>query len=296
MTPEEIRRRIRDIAVWKSGGQRAPHKPLLLLMAVARCGRGERLIPYAEVDEELEQLLREFGPPRKSHHPEYPFWRLQNDGIWTVTDADRLETRKGNTDAKKSELLKHDVRGGFKADLYEVLRRDPVLLADVADDILTAHFPDSIHEDILSAVGLGQRAAKKADRDPAFRVRVLRAYEFRCAVCGFDVRIDRQTICLEAAHVKWRQADGPDVVSNGLALCTMHHKMLDLGAYRLSADRRVIVSERVNGSRGVSEWLLSFHGREIRRPQRVEYAIDRQYIDWHVREVFKGYPRVVDVE
>lgn len=73
----------------------------------------------------------------------------------------------------------------------------------------------------------------------------------------------------------------------------MHHKMLDLGAYHLSEDRSVVVSERVNGFRGVSEWLLSFHGKRIRQPQRVEYAVLDKYVSWHVREVFKGYPRAV---
>lgn len=134
MKPETIRRQIAEISVWKRGDQRAPHKPLLLLMALARCSRGEeRLIPFEEVNAKLTQLLREFGPARKSYHPEYPFWRLQNDGIWVVTDADRLETRQANTDAKKSELLKHNVHGGFKPELYEALRDDSALISDIVE-------------------------------------------------------------------------------------------------------------------------------------------------------------------
>ena len=46
----------------------------------------------------------------------YPFWRLQNDGIWKLQGAESLAKRKGHSDAKKSELLKHDVSGGFTAD------------------------------------------------------------------------------------------------------------------------------------------------------------------------------------
>ena len=33
------------------------------------------------IDGELRELLIEFGPGRKSYHPEYPFWRLQNDVV-----------------------------------------------------------------------------------------------------------------------------------------------------------------------------------------------------------------------
>ena len=51
MHPTDLRRQFADIAVWKRGSERAPHKPLLLLYALAKCGRGEdRLIPYADVD------------------------------------------------------------------------------------------------------------------------------------------------------------------------------------------------------------------------------------------------------
>jgi putative restriction endonuclease len=59
--------------VWGRGGQRAPHKPLLVLYALGRWARGERDdIPFREVDRDLTPLLKEFGPPRQSHHPGTP--------------------------------------------------------------------------------------------------------------------------------------------------------------------------------------------------------------------------------
>ncbi len=84
----------------------------------------------------------------------------------------------------------------------------------------------SIHADILAAVGLSFEASKVATkkRDPQFRQRVLTAYEYRCAVCGFDVRLGSVSIALDAAHIHWHQAGGPDLESNGLALCILHHK------------------------------------------------------------------------
>jgi putative restriction endonuclease len=73
-----------DLTVWSSGDQRAPHKPLLILYALGRYRPGEPSeIPFAEVSRDLTELLKEFGPSRKSYHPEYPFWRLQNDGVWS---------------------------------------------------------------------------------------------------------------------------------------------------------------------------------------------------------------------
>jgi putative restriction endonuclease len=80
---------------------------------------------------------------------------------------------------------------------------------------------------------------------------VLRAYEYSCAVWGFDVRLGTMSIALEAAHIKWHQAGGPDEESNGLALRMLHHKLFDRGVFTLSETMKVIVSENANGTRGL---------------------------------------------
>jgi putative restriction endonuclease len=72
--------RFEQLNVWTRGSERAPHKPLLVLHALARLSHGQESVPFTPVDEVVGALLREFGPPRKSYHPEYPFWRLRSDG------------------------------------------------------------------------------------------------------------------------------------------------------------------------------------------------------------------------
>jgi putative restriction endonuclease len=88
------------------------------------------------VDRDLTPLLKEFGPPRRSMHPEYPFWRLQNDGVWQVHADGTLKSRRGNTDPPKGELLAHDTRGAFSADVQAALRADPALAGAVATRLL----------------------------------------------------------------------------------------------------------------------------------------------------------------
>ncbi|HJN77839.1 MAG TPA: hypothetical protein QGF58_28240, partial [Myxococcota bacterium] len=101
----------RNLKVWKKGDQRAPHKPLLVLMALARLqGGGERLWSFEDINPLLHELLVEFGPgDRKSVHPEYPFWYLRNDGVWEVPDAAtlarRVAHRKRSKDIPKGVLL-----------------------------------------------------------------------------------------------------------------------------------------------------------------------------------------------
>ena len=58
--------------------------------------------------------------------------------------------------------------------------RVPSLIHDIAHALLAQHFPETMHDDILSAVGLFigmPRAARR--RDPEFRGKVIAAYEHR---------------------------------------------------------------------------------------------------------------------
>ena len=78
---------------------------------LGRAAAGEdRLAPYSEVDEAVRPLLEEFGPPRKSYHTEYPFWYLQNDGLWEVTGVTGAQVREGKaSQPTKGELVRLDV-------------------------------------------------------------------------------------------------------------------------------------------------------------------------------------------
>jgi putative restriction endonuclease len=295
MTRDELERRIAGLNVWRRGDQRAPHKPLLVLYALGRALRGEpRLVSYAEVGQRLADLLVEFGPPRRSVHPEYPFWRLQHDAIWEVESEGPMSHRQGHVDPKKSELLARSACGGFTSDVHRLVSRSPALAHRLANLLLEAHFPDSMHEDILAATGLDVEPPVERfepaspPRDPAFRRAVLVAYEQQCAVCGFDVRLGGASLGFDAAHIKWRQAGGPDVVANGLALCVLHHKLFDRGVFTLDHGRRFVLSELVTGGTGFDTHLLSFHGRSIRRPQGRKYEPNEGFLAWHAREVFRG--------
>jgi len=299
LSRDEILKTFDRINVWSRGSERAPHKPLLVLYALGQLSRGiPNSIAFRDVAPKLTELLKEFGPSRTSYHPEYPFWRLQNDGVWVVDNADRLQRRTGQTDIPKRELLDNDVHAHFTDEIANQLQCDPSLAADVAHRLLDGHFPASLHQDILDSVGLElslTETVTRRKRDPAFRGRVLTAYEYACAVCGFDVRLGTQVLGLEAAHIQWHQAGGPDEEQNGLALCSLHHKAFDLGAFTIQPDCVMLVSEKAYGRSGFDEWLLKFHGEPIRKPQRDEYLPAEGFLTWHEKEVFKRPPREVSI-
>jgi putative restriction endonuclease len=99
------------------------------------------------------------------------------------------------------------------------------------------------------------------------------------------------SIALDPAHIRWHQAGGPDEENNGLALCVLHHKTFDLGAFTVNGEGVLLVSDQANGSAGFQEALLRFHGKPVQAAQRPEWRPHDGFLDWHAREVFKGAAR-----
>jgi putative restriction endonuclease len=63
---EEILAAFDRINVWSLGAERAPHKPLLVLYALAQLSRGgPNSIAFRDLEFKLTGLLKEFGPPRE---------------------------------------------------------------------------------------------------------------------------------------------------------------------------------------------------------------------------------------
>ena len=303
MTRQRLLKALEQLTVWKRGGARAPHKPLLLLWALGRIRRGEnRLASYErEAEEPLEKLLRDFGPRRRRLHPENPFWHLQTDDLWEVDAA--LAITPGRSPTRR-DLVRHNVSGGLPEPLHRLLRRDTELVRSAADLLLFEHFPESMHDAIREQVGLprastaavreGRSSPRRPRRDPDFRDAVLRAYERRCAVCDFDLRLADASFGLDAAHIMWHSHGGPDEVPNGLALCAFHHKAFDRGVIGLepeSGDYRVLVSNELSGQSQAFREVLDLRDRNLRPPQEEELQPHVEYVNWHRRQVFRGAPR-----
>ena len=283
----EVVESISNLNVWKRGDQRAPHKPLLLLYVLSRYLDGaHRLIPYQEIDEPLTELLVNFGPPSKNYHPEYPFWYLHSEDFWELQNVIISKSGVGGTTITKSKLKKQNAKGGFTEESYKKIQ-DPYTAAEVISTLLYQNFPETIHEDILRAVGINFNYLKfKRRRDPKFREEILRAYQYQCAICGFTSQIGQKLAGVEAAHIKWHQAGGPDTHPNGIALCSLHHKLFDLGMITLDRQGIILVSETAHGSQRFEELVKAFHGSKLITPARHEYEPAEEYVHWHYNQVF----------
>lgn len=291
------------LKIFQRGEQRAVHKPLLVLFALGRIAKGdERLMDFATTEGELKRLLQEFGPSSAASTRHYPFWHLATDAdgaLWQLHGPHNILDRPRGVTPNLTELRENHIRGGFSPGVFEALKTDGRLRSDLARLILQTHFPESLHEDLVAATGVvledvesgasidAGRTGRK--RDPSFRERVLRAYEYRCCVCGFDLRLGSIAAGLEAAHIQWFQAEGPDLETNGLALCALHHKIFDLGVFTVLPDSfTVVFSQHAAMSDGTKAKLLSHHGVGMILPQSERFYPTQDRLEWHARWVFKS--------
>lgn len=168
--------------------------------------------------------------------------------------AENFSRRSGGQKPLRSELRQHGIPGGFPEEIDRAFREDPVLVAEAALTVLQNHFPESLHAEILAAVGLSHVLLPRLREEQIlFREAVLDASCHACALCGYDVRLGRAGLGLGAAHICWRPAGGPDHFIKGLALCAVHHRAFVRGGVSLDHNYRILVSNRLAGRIGLDE-------------------------------------------
>jgi putative restriction endonuclease len=269
-------------------GHRSPHKPLLALLALGRlASTGRSDLPWSEAESQLADLIAEFGRPSRTGRRQsaaYPFTRLRSDYVW-VLDHDVPMDNVG-------PLAAEHVTGRFEHSVETALAGDPQLLNRVARSLVDSQFPSTIAADVLLSVGLspedvlGTGDAESEPlrrRDPRWRWQILTAWDRQCAFCGYDGQL--------AAHIRWFAFDGPDELDNGLALCSLHHKLFDLGVLGLDDRQRIRVSSAFTARTPAGRALYDLHGHELQpRPGTPLPAL--QHVRWHSTEVFKADPLV----
>lgn len=122
----------------------------------------------------------------------------------------------------------------------------------------------------------------RAFRDKAFRGAVLRAYDQRCAFTGLRLINGGGRAEVEAAHIKPVQRNGPDILSNGIALSGTAHWMFDRGLLSLDNEFRFLVSHKVNDRDGVTA-LLNNDGL-AKLPERPSERPRLEFLAWHRQE------------
>jgi putative restriction endonuclease len=159
-----------------------------------------------------------------------------------------------------------------------VIQDDPIAHpALVAKGEMIGHFEE--REPSLSADPIERRYAAREMKvrvhQARFRGRVLPAYRDQCAICRLkEIRL------LDAAHILADAERGEPAVSNGLSLCSIHHRAFDQELVGISPDYAVHVARGLleDEDGPMLELLKGCEGSPIVLPDRRVNRPDRELL------------------
>jgi putative restriction endonuclease len=122
-------------------------------------------------------------------------------------------------------------------------------------------------------------------RDRIFRRIVLRAYSERCAISGLKLINGSGRAEVAAAHIRPVEANGADIISNGIALSGTVHWMFDRGLLSLSDDLQILISRQTNDPESIT--TLINKSRYAFAPQRSFERPHPGFLRWHREHCFK---------
>ena len=273
----------------------APHKPLLLLVVAELAERGELISRRLSLSPELTFNFVSFWSVVAARRPQkpdirLPFFHLWADGFWLPLDENGAATQ----DRKRTATVELE-------DEFWQLLHDDFFREDLRRTLIAKYFTDSGERAALyELVGLPippdsivQADAKRYEttlergRNARFRLTVLPAYAYTCALFGFRLTTLEFETVVDAAHIHQFAKGGNNDPRNGLALSKSAHWMFDRGLWSISDDFRILLARDCFTEAGPVPYLLSsFEGREIFLPKNHDYWPHSQYLRWHRDHLF----------
>jgi putative restriction endonuclease len=175
---------------------------------------------------------------------------------------------------------------GVGPGLYQVVA--PVYIVD--EDAARTEFVVAVNEDLRDQWRQATHPADQALRreyalqitrrrvhQPVFRGRVLTAYSSQCALCRL-----RHPELLDAAHILEDSEGGEPVVTNGMAMCAIHHRAFDQNVIGVRPDYvvevRSDVLDEVDGPT-LKYALQGSHGNRLDLPRQRTAWPDEQLLE-----------------
>lgn len=132
-----------------------------------------------------------------------------------------------------------------------------------------------LRSEVLTALREGQGA---------FRLRVLDAYERRCAVTG-----EHSLPVLDAAHIQPYLGPASNHIQNGISLRADIHRLFDTGYVTVTPDLRFQVSRHLKEDYDNGREYYGLDGRPLLVvPHRVDVRPSMKALEWHVNNVYRG--------
>ena len=204
-----------------------------------------------------------------------------DDDLWYSYERlqGRLSDAGRNTKLRQAAQLAHplvyfdEVRTGYYIAMYPIYALQDASHPGYVKLQIT---PGQIQSNAATTPLLGEARyaaglTKFRLHQKAFRSRVLKAYNYRCAICGLEL-----PSLLDAAHITPdSEMNSPTSTDNGISLCKIHHASFDKNVLAFDANYRVRIRPDILNVRGESMMkhvLQEFEGKHLRLPHSI--------VDW----------------
>ncbi len=291
-------KQIATLKVDKARGDPAPHKPLLLLVVLD-------LVEEGFLEQEILALTGELAfrfcaywtvvASRRTQRPEIrmPFHHLKSGGFWTaLTEEGKPSPDKKLTAFAKldSSFLKCIQEQDFRNQAWRLALGKYFSSDEQVALCALMGIPVPFEAQVLRESEAVERlAAVEQGREARFRLTVIPAYNYTCALTGYRLVTITSGSIVDAAHIHRFADSRNNDPRNGIALCKNAHWLFDIGLWTLGDDYRVRVASTKFSESGTEALLLkSFEGHKILLPSDTKLWPDPIHLVWHRTNQFEG--------
>lgn len=267
----------------------APHKPLLLLVVLEMIENGDLQSPLLMLTPELAFRFSQFGTivaHRRTQRMDIrlPFYHLSSDGVWSAFTKDGTES----LDPKATQFVQ------INEEFY-TLSQAAEFRSMARGVLIRSYFEPTEQVALASLVNLAitdlantnstvceSESSYQSGRDVRFRLDIVAAYNYTCALTGYRVTTIDGASIIDAAHIHQFSESRNNDPKNGIALCKNAHWMFDQGLWSLDDDYRVIVAHSAfDEDTRDQKSMRDFHGLRIALPSNAKLWPDPQHLAWH---------------
>lgn len=231
---------------------------------------------------------------RRSQRPDIrlPFHHLHSDGVWSALTAEGTSS----PDSKTTTAVAIDPGfAAFVSDEHNRLNAKRVLIRDYFQPLEQVTLrellnlpPGDAEPTNPDGSPLQIEEAAKHGREARFRLLVVAAYNYTCALTGYRLTTVLGTSIVDAAHIHRFADSRNNALRNGLALSKNAHWLFDQGLWSLTDDYTVLVAEDKFHEAGPELLrLAAYHDRQLILPTDKSTWPDPVHIAWHREHVFE---------
>ncbi len=290
--------KIAHLRIDSARGDPAPHKPLFLLVLLELAEKEmlpDKLLPLTP---ELAFRFSTFWSVvahRRNSPPDIrlPFHHLKSAGFWDALDDDckpspkRELTRYASLNSDFIEFMKHP---RLRNKAFHILIKKYFQPLERVSLYTLVNIPAPHEGGAISEADYTSQynEAKKQGREARFRIAVVSAYDYTCALTGYRLTTLTMGSIVDAAHIHQFAHSRNNNPRNGLALSKNAHWLFDQGLWTISDDYTVRVATSQFAEHSPDQKpLCDYHGEKILLPDDSTLWPDPRHLAWHRKNRFK---------